>query len=361
MEAVQQFFIQRNFDGLRRAQFTFVLLIGMCFRISHASANTEVSCVLDSVKSLPATAVIDSEALRQIDSVMKAAHANGILIRDGLVVAEWAYDKPIETKIEVQSITKSIVSLLLGIALDEQKITDIDDKVYTYFPAFDVGPHTQDISFKHLVTVSSGIAAKKHGYNYGNPGNMPPGVDARYHNDHFDELARALTYIFDAPLLEVLNDRILSVIDAEIEWRADGEVISKRGVPLPVHAGYAFTKWRPADLAKIGDLYMNDGNWHGKQLISAAYVKETLTPIDIPLMVSRPKREVREDLRNTYGYGWRGIKMKDDILWYASGNGGQFCVMVPQKRIVFVKINGYGDKHKPYRGLRVFQDLLLQL
>ncbi|MEC3878449.1 serine hydrolase domain-containing protein [Parapedobacter sp. 10938] len=319
------------------------------FPTSNWVANEQVS------------AKTDSSVLRQIDSIMQKAHANGILIRDGFVVGEWTYDKPLETKIEVQSITKSVVSLLLGIALDEKKIANINDKVYTYFPAFDVGPYTKDITFKHLVTVSSGIEAKKHGYNYGNPGNMQPGVEARYHNDHFDQLARALTYIFDESLLDVLKSRVLAVLGAEVEWRADGEVVSKSGARIPVNAGYAFIKWSAPDLAKFGYLYLNNGSWNGKQLVSKEYVKATMTPIDIPLMVSRPNQPVREDVNNTYGYGWRGIKRNDGVLWYASGNGGQFCAVIPEKRTVFVKINGYGEKYRPFRGLSVFKDLLQKL
>ena len=128
----------------------------------------------------PAEKGVDLKVLAEIDSVMQAAHSNGILVIDGKVVKEWAYDRPIEEKIEVQSITKTMVSLLLGIALKEGKIAGIDDKVVDYYPAFEVGPHTKDITFKHLVTISSGIEAKKHGSRYLNPGNMPPGVDARY-------------------------------------------------------------------------------------------------------------------------------------------------------------------------------------
>lgn len=306
-------------------------------------------------------AKVDQKALLKIDSIMQAAYANGILIKDGYVVAEWQYDKPSDTKIEVQSITKSIVSLLLGIALDEDKIKNINDKVRDYYPDFEAGPHSKDITFKHLVTVSSGIEAKKHGSNYGNPANMPPGIDARYHNDHFDQLARALTYVFDETLHEVLKSRILNTLEAEIEWRTDGTIVSKSGGNIPVNAGYAFIKWSASDLAKIGYLYMNEGNWKGQQLVSKQYIRETLTPIDIPLMISRPNQTVREDVNNTYGYGWRGIKHERNVLWYASGNGGQFCAIIPEKGLVLVKINGYSEKYRPFRGLSVFKDALLDL
>lgn len=301
-------------------------------------------------------------SIAQIDSIMKASHANGALIKDGKIISSWSYDKPSDEKIEVQSITKTIVSLLLGIAIDEKKIKSINSKVIDYYPAFDVGPYTDKITFHHLVTISSGISAIKHGENYGNPNNMKPGIDARYHNDHFHHLARVLTYVYRESLLSVLKSRVLLPLQAEVEWATDGEVTLQNGNKILVYAGYAFTKWTAADLAKIGYLYLHKGNWNGKQIVSAKYVKYSMTPISIPLMISRPNQPLEEDLNNTYGYGWRGIKIAEsDILWHASGNGGQFCAIVPEKNVVFVKINGYQEKYKPYRGLGMFKDILSKL
>lgn len=299
--------------------------------------------------------------LSQLDSLMGISKSNGILIINEKIIKEWEYDKSKDTKIESQSITKSIVSLLLGIALDEGKIKDINDKVIKYYPAFEVGPYSDQITFKHLVTVSSGIAAIKHKENYGNPNNMPPGIDARYHNDHFDMLAKALTYIYDEPLLNVLNTRVLKYLNASAEWAIGGEITSKYGKKMPVHAGYAFTKWTANDLAKIGSLYIQSGKWGDKQIISQNYVHKSLSPIDIPLMISRPNLAVRIDSNNTYGYGWRAKKRPNgEYIWYMSGNGGQFCVIIPEKKMVFVKINGYSEKYKPYRGIDQFLDLLLK-
>lgn len=303
--------------------------------------------------------ILDLSRLQSIDSLMRESYANGALIKDGKLIKEWTYDRPSNEKIEVQSITKSVVSLLLGIAIDEGLINNINDEVIKYFPAFNVGPYSSKITFKHLVTVSSGIEAKKYGSNYGNPNNMPPGIDARYHNDHFHQLAMALTYIYDESLMHILEERVLKYLHAKIEWSTDGEVVSRSGKKLPVYAGYAFTKWTATDLAKFGYLYLHKGKWEDRQIVSGEYIENSLSPIRIPLMISRPNQEVSIDSKNTYGYGFRGIKLSDNkILWYASGNGGQFCAIIPEDNIVFVKINGYTAKYKPYRGLIYFKDLI---
>lgn len=305
---------------------------------------------------------VDLDALGQIDSIMHAAHSNGVLVVDGKIVKQWTYDGPIDKKIEVQSITKTMVSLLLGIAIDEGRISDINDKVKEYYPAFEAGPHTDAITFKHLVTTSSGIEAKKYGYNYMNPNNMPPGIDARYHNDHFDQLARALTYIYKQPLLEVFSDRVLSKTGGTVEWRTDGEIALEDGTAVPVHAGYAFTQWNAPDLARIGWLFLNNGYWRGDKIISPGYAGKSRTALDIPVMTRRNGEPV-VDSASTYGYGWRGIFTNDkrDILWYMSGNGGQMCVVLPEKNIVFVKINGFSEPYRPFRGAGLFRDPLLNL
>lgn len=296
----------------------------------------------------------------KIDSLMKVSHANGVLIRNHVITKQWEYDKNIDQKTEVQSITKTIMSLLLGIAIDKGLISNINDKVIKYYPQLDAGKYSNEITFKHLVTVSSGIKAKKNKENYGNHIDMPPGIDARYHNDHFDLLAKALTYIYDKSLLEVLKDSVLIPLDIEAEWSIDGEILSSNGNTIPVYAGYAFSKWTAKDLAKIGYLYLQNGKWEDKQIISQEYVQESLTPISIPLMVSRPNQEVHIDSNNTYGYGWRAKKRPNGTyIWYMSGNGGQFCVLIPEKNMVFVKINGYSEKYKPYRGVDQFLDFLL--
>lgn len=349
-------------------------LVLLCFVVSGgafflsacqqaSSASTDVTYPdVQWATATPEELQLDQAVLGEIDSIMNAAHANGILVVEGKAVREWTYDRPADEKIEVQSITKSMVSLLLGIALDDGKIASIDDKVVAYYPAFEVGPHTEDITFKHLVTTSSGIEAKKYGSRYLNPGNMPPGIDARYHNDHFDQLARALTYIYKQPLVDVLRDRVLSRIGGTVEWRPDDEVLLEDGTKVPVSAGYAFSKWTAPDLARIGWLFLNDGRWRDEQIVSAEYARACRTPLDIPVMTRR-NGEAVADSGSTYGYGWRGSFVNDarDVMWYMSGNGGQMCVVIPQKHIVFVKINGYGERHRPFRGIGLFKNSLLNL
>lgn len=306
---------------------------------------------------------IDRQSLADIGAIMQKALSNGVLISDGFLVAEWNFAGPADRRIEVQSISKSITSMLLGLALKDGKIPSLHTKVKDLYPAFDVGPHTNEITFWHLVTATSGIAAKRYRENYFDPGNMTPGIQSRYHNDHTAELAGALTYLYGEPLIDVLRRRILSHIGADADWRGDRSIRVADDREIPVMAGYAFTKWTARDLARVGWLYLNGGNWNGEQLLPAAFVAECFAPIKVPIMAFRRNSKPDELAVGTdYGLAWRARLSKNGTrVWFMSGNGGQVCVVLPEQRIVFVKINGIAKENRPFIGMEELQELLLRL
>jgi len=318
------------------------------------------------VKRDPRDMGINKDALDAIGILMKKARSNGVLIRNGYLVAEWNYHGANDEKVEVQSITKSVTSMLLGVALKNGMIADIHDLVKDYYPGFNVGPYTDEITFWHLVTNTSGIKATHYAENYVDPENRRPGIASQYHNDHIGELSSVLTYIFKEPLINVLRTRVLSVIGGEADWGTDDIVIRlPDGRQIPRNAGYAFSKWTARDLARVGWLYVNKGNWNGHQILSPAYVDASLTPLEVPVMqYIRPPGSPVDTTRITYGYGWRGAYTDSrKLIWYMSGNGGQFCVILPQEGIVFAKINQYNTKSHPYKsiGLGAFESQLPSL
>jgi hypothetical protein len=130
------------------------------------------------VKGDPEEYGFTKEALNKIDEKMKFAEANGVLIRNGCFLAEWNYACPPEKTVEVQSCTKSITSMMLGLAVQEGLIPNIDALVKDYWPNFETGPYTDKITFRHLVTMTSGMSAGGafvDAFDYVDPGNMEPG------------------------------------------------------------------------------------------------------------------------------------------------------------------------------------------
>src|SRR5690606_27709320 len=132
---------------------------------------------------------INSESILIIDSLMAKSKANGALIYKGYLIKEWNHAGPSNKKIEVQSITKGITTMILGLALQTGKIKNINDPVINYYPDFNGGTYKDKITFKHLATATSGLPVEQYKSNYLDPGNIEPGSGSHYHNDHTKHLA----------------------------------------------------------------------------------------------------------------------------------------------------------------------------
>lgn len=344
---------------VNRFIYLFVIMMLSCLQFGLYASNYPGK---NWKKKDPKKMGLNIEALAKIDSLMKKAEANGVLIYKGALVGQWNYGGDANQMFEVQSITKTVTSTVLGLALTDNLISSVDDKVKDYYPNFDVGPYTKDITFRHLVTASSGIKATLYKENYYDPNNMKPGIESRYHNDHCHQLATVLTYLYCKDLGEVLKDKILTPIQAEdsMKWsyHKNMTLSCENNKKVRVVGGYAFSWWSARDLARLGYLYLNNGKWKNKQLISAEYAKEARTSVPFPVMNMRPDASAKQQSKNTdYGFAWRGrVNNQNKTLWYMSGNGGQFCVVLPEYDLVMTKINSY--KLKPYTDISQFESLI---
>lgn len=108
----------------------------------------------------PEKAGIAPDALKNIGELMRKAKANGVLIHKGYLVAEWTFDPPAGKRFNIQSCTKSVTSAILGLAIKDGLIANLDVRVKDLYPDFAAGPYTDEITFRHLVTATSGIASK---------------------------------------------------------------------------------------------------------------------------------------------------------------------------------------------------------
>lgn len=274
---------------------------------------------------------VDLAALDGIGRLMEKAKANGVLIRNGRLIAEWAVGGPTDQQFEAQSITKSFVSLMLGLALDDKLVPSLDTKVKDIFPAFEAGSHSKEITFRHLATMTSGIKPSRYQLDF--PEETAPGERLNYHADQPANLARALTYLYERPLYDVLKERILDPTGAKASWPYDkapwSPVESRAHGNVPVNCGFAFLHISAGDLARVGHLYLNKGKWKNRQLISEAYLAESWKPIS-----QRDPRKSHQTDR--YGLYWWQLTPG---IWYMSGTWGQFCLVWPEQGIVITKVN----------------------
>ncbi len=286
--------------------------------------------------------------LEEVDRMMKVAEANGLLLRNGYLVADWNYGGSRTKRFHAMSIGKSFTTLVLGLALEDNLIPSLDATVKEVYPAFEAGPFTERITFRHLATMTSGIVSSRHQMNYTKL--LPPGTALVYHADQYAHLARVLTYVYGKTLHSVLKERILDPIGSEAYWEFDrapwSPVVAKNGKEVPVNAGFGNIHFTASDLARVGHLFVNYGRWKGEQLISAAYIKECWTEI--------PQKPLRPNHWGTgYGLGWWRLVPG---VWCMSGWGGQFCMVWPEYGVVMVKLNAHTREHTNLEGRKNFGD-----
>jgi CubicO group peptidase (beta-lactamase class C family) len=227
----------------------------------------------------------------------------------------------------IKSASKSVVSALVGIAIDRKLLT-LKQPIGTYFP--DLPGAKRAITIEDLLTMRSGLESTSN-RNYGAWVQSANWV--RY------ALARPLV---ERPGTEMIystgNTHILSAILTKVTgnstWQFAQESLAK---PL----GFALAQWprdpqgiyfggnemlmTPRQMLAFGELYLNEGRIGGRQLISKQFVEETFEPR------GRSRISGRE-----YGYGWWMREMAGRQTYYAWGFGGQFIVLVPSLDLVVV-------------------------
>ncbi|MFC2033673.1 serine hydrolase domain-containing protein [Chloroflexota bacterium] len=249
------------------------------------------------------------------------------------------------------SASKSITSILLGIAIDQGKVQSTQEKLFPFFPEYsDISDAAKDnITLRHLLTMSSGI----------------PWDESYPYDDPRNDLTQMLLYSTD-PMGYVLEKSVVAVPGESFIYNSGttnilGEVIRRStGLTLSYYANqYLFTPmgitsydWvtfpnapeiavassllylQPRDMAKIGQMYLQKGVWNGKRIVSESWILEsTKKSITVP-----PSEEVISGFNTSYGYQWwRGTFSKGNIdTYYAAGFGGQFIFILPDIEIVIV-------------------------
>lgn len=239
------------------------------------------------------------------------------------------------------SVAKSIVASLVGIALDEGLIKNLDQPVGDFLPEFRVGPKAA-IRVRHLLTMSSGMAFAE---SYAQPFNVTtdayygsnlrrlatslpvasePGTVSSYASGDTLVLGLLLEAATSMGLSEYASERLWSRIGAERDarWSLD----RAGGDEKAFCCFYATAR----DFARLGELYRHAGAWGGKRIISSAYVERALTPHGIP--------DRRGEPTNHYGFQWWILEHQGMKVYYASGILGQLVAVIPARGLVVVRL-----------------------
>lgn len=243
----------------------------------------------------------------------------------------------------IQSISKSVTSALVGIAIGRGELPGVDIDVLSYFKGFetDGDPRQAAITLRDLLTMTAGIEWDESSTDYTDPANSAAAMEG---SDDW------VQYVLQLPMrsnpgeafeynsgITVLIGHILSQatgksVDAYAEEFLFGPLGIKeyfwKKAPGDVTDTEGGLYLKPADLARFGYLYLNDGIWNGKRILPEGWVAATMQPsTDVPDWVAK------------YGYQWWLLPYKGKEPGWAYtglGYGGQHLLVVPEYDLVAV-------------------------
>lgn len=264
---------------------------------------------------------LSSFILFQGDRIRRESYANGS-----------ARDRPINIK----SASKSILNALTGIALEQGHLESLDAPVSRYLPEYFARVPADDprrlITVRHLVTMSSGLPSTSIrnygawvtsrdwvGYALGREIENPPGTSMTYSTGDSHVLAAVLTKATGKPLREFAQQNLFGPLDMRVGgWDRDPQGIYFGGNNLALN---------PGGLLDFGRLYLDGGQFAGRQVLPAAWIAESWQPRFLNSSFN---------MRHDYGYLWWHTTFAGHSTWFAWGYGGQFLFVVPELDAVVV-------------------------
>jgi CubicO group peptidase (beta-lactamase class C family) len=266
-----------------------------------------------------------------------------LVIKNGYLIAEDYFNGgSVGSKTLLQSVSKSYISALVGIALEQGCLSSLDQKMVDFFPeaAGKISdPRKEQITIREMLQMRSGYPDEETDQAYLDalywgeylplivdfPLVSDPGTKFDYSNLTFSWLAIILSRACGTDLKSYAQEHLFQPMDTEVgKWLQDrdGHYIGSGGIHLTAR-----------DAAKFGLLYLNDGEYEGNQIISSAWVHDSL-------------RTYSEKARNYgmgfsfrdlgYGYGWWTARAGEHSFSFAWGHGGQLIVLLDELNMIIV-------------------------
>lgn len=252
----------------------------------------------------------------------------------------------------MQSVSKSVTSALIGIAIERGKIASVDVPIMPYFSAFKVAPdpHRDRIRLWDVLTMTTGINWDESSATYTDTRNNCAQMEGsrdwiQYVLDQPMAAEPGAAFVYNSGATELLSYLIKKTTGKEADDYAKEHLFN----PLGIHyawkrtpVGLADTEGglylEPRDLAKFGYLYLHEGVWDAKQIVPATWVHQS-TRWSIDTHRHAPG----------YGFQWWILSRQGEATYeaYAAiGYGGQYLIVIPQLDLiaVFTAWNIYDER-----------------
>jgi CubicO group peptidase (beta-lactamase class C family) len=319
---------------MRRNNVCFLVVLGIFATISSVSRSAR-SDVWPGKEWAAATAEsqgMSGAALDQVvDHAQRHGGASGCVIRHGYLVKEWGSPTAVA---DIKSATKGAFgATVLGLAVDA-RLVGIDDKARLHLPQLggDRSENRADwlgeITIRHMATMTAGFDDSR-------PAKLVyrPGTSGTYSNDTANLLADLLTLKYGEDLESVMRRRVMDPIGispSAWSWR-DNQYRPKIVSGLKTREFASGIRITHGALARIGYLYLREGRWDGRAILSPDYIKKATRPTDLPAPYPY------------YGFYWgsnaKGLlaDVPRDLYW-ALGLGESILAVFPSLDIVAVRL-----------------------
>ena len=264
-----------------------------------------------------------------------------IIKNDSIIFEEYWHGYSADTMSNSFSMAKSWVSTLVGVAIKEGKIEGINQKVCDFIPEF-CENRNSEITIKHLLTQSSGLDWNENYYNplgqiarayYGNDlraliTNLKsidsPGKVFKYHSSCTQLLAFLVEKATGKTVSKYASEKLWKPMGAKHPalWNTDTEDGDEKA--------FCCINSNARDFARLGKLYMSNGNWNGIQILDSSYVKEATSVAD--LLDQNGNKNVN------YGYQFWLAERQGLSIFYARGLLGQYVICIPEKNMIVVRL-----------------------
>ena len=326
------------------------------WNLAPDSASKMVFPDKDWIKATPESQGLDStklrDALRYLNGHCKSDKLKEVMVtRNGVLIHEGANTTKAHN---IWSCSKSFTSTVLGLLIAEGKCS-LDTKAASIDAALQ--KQYPEVRLRHFASMTSGYSgAGRSRWNDENSDwswtpydpdipHFVPGKAYAYWDEAQMTFGRLLTMVGKREMNDYLREKLFAPMQmGKVEWFAEGEVDG-----IPICNGCTNVKLSAQQMARFGHLYLNRGNWNGKQLLPAAWVDlATRNQVDATIPVADTDRSnVRGP--GAYGYNWwcnggeNRMPLAPPKTYYASGLNHNLLWVIPEWNMVVVRMGVDGN------------------
>lgn len=299
---------------------------------------------------LPSNFAFSGEVVETTEFLARTDTAALLILKNGQITFEqyWLSGGREQTWLSM-SVAKSFISALIGIAIEQGHIDDVNQPITDYVPKL-FGSAYDNVPIKDILQMSSGASWNE---DYGDPesdiskfsrifalggsmntftatleNELPPGTYNRYNSTDTQALGMLLTNAVGRPISQYMSAMLWHPMGAENQayWLTDSE---------DMEMAFAGLNATARDYAKLGEIYRLGGFFNGRQIVPSQWVEDSITP-DAPHLIAGDNPA--SDWPLGYGYQW-WIPEGEQGEFMAIGVYNQFIYVAPQSDTVIVKLS----------------------